>query len=151
MCNIIMSVVRRCLQQVHVCMCLCRAATAKRRSFPTNSPTPWSQDVLSRQVEMAEPDSQPIKRAYLGQLWVIRPLGAQLHHTGWPPSLLDNQPTTCCHGEASPTQTRPGVMTGNSAAGVKENQTVMDVILSKTSRYQERACLRQRAGLTRYA
>lgn len=40
---------------------------AKRRSFPAALPAPCSQDVLPSQMEMANPDSQPTKQAYLGQ------------------------------------------------------------------------------------
>lgn len=56
-----------------------------------------------------KPDSRPTKQAYLGQPWVIRPLGALQHHTGYLPSPVYNRPCYLllrCRRFSIPDQTR---------------------------------------------
>ncbi len=117
----------------------CDQAQQKRWLFLANSPASSSQDgVLPSQIEMTKPDrqsaSQPTNQTGISRPTFSYQTPGRLATSHSLPFLPHNQPTTSCHGAASPSLSRPEVITGNSAA---ENQTFMGVMLSKTSRYQE--------------
>lgn len=118
----------RCVKPVRLCLPAMESSPAKRRPFPASSPAPSSQDLLPSQMEMAK------ARQSANQTGISRPTlsyqapGSSATSHGLPSlPLYITDPATSCYGAAaSPSQTRPEVITGNSAG---ENQTFMDVIL----------------------